>query len=147
MKIHCLTHVPFEDAANIQTWADLILADGVGAADLMILGADAASKFLADANVLKELDNRNLGVGSFQVTVGNAYIGRYKGLEFFVNKLAVEAEVQTVNPATPALSFALNSFSKDVVDAVIYGNKTTKQALADFQKAVTEEEAKLAKGS
>lgn len=22
MKIHCLTHVPFEDAANIQTWAD-----------------------------------------------------------------------------------------------------------------------------
>ncbi len=74
-------------------------------------------------------------------------VGRFKGLDFFVNKLAIEAEVQTVNPATPALSFALNSFSTDVVDAVIYGNKTTKQALADFQKAVTEEEAKLAKGS
>ncbi|MCA1988377.1 MAG: major capsid protein [Desulfarculus sp.] len=68
---------------NIQTWADLILSDGVGAADLMILGTDAASKFLADANVLKELDNRNLGVGSFQISVGNAYIGRYKGLDVY----------------------------------------------------------------
>ncbi len=68
---------------NIQTWADLVSNNGTGAPDTMILGTDAANKFLADTKVLAELDNRNLGVGSFQVMVGNAYIGRYKGLDVY----------------------------------------------------------------
>lgn len=68
---------------NIQTWADLINNDGTGAADTMILGSDAAAKFLADEKVLKELDNRNLNVGSFNIGVGNAYIGRYKQMDVY----------------------------------------------------------------
>jgi multiple sugar transport system substrate-binding protein len=74
-------------------------------------------------------------------------VNRYRGLDFFVNDLARNAEVQTVNPASPALAFALGAFGTDVTDAVIYANKTPKQALADFQVAVMEQEARLSGGS
>jgi multiple sugar transport system substrate-binding protein len=73
-------------------------------------------------------------------------VGLYRGLDFFVNELARDAETSTANPPSPAIGFAFGSFSTDVTDAVIYGNKDVATALADFQAAVDEEEERLLRG-
>ena len=70
-------------------------------------------------------------------------VDRYQGLDFFVNHAAVEAEIQTVNSPSPAIAFAMDGFTQQVVDPVIYGEKTAKEALADFQIAVQEAEDKF----
>lgn len=71
-------------------------------------------------------------------------VNRYQGLEFFVKHAAVEAEIQTVNSPSGAIAFAMDGFQQQVVDPVIYGEKTAKEALADFQVAVQQEEEKFA---
>jgi multiple sugar transport system substrate-binding protein len=73
-------------------------------------------------------------------------VNYFRGLDFFVNELAREAEVSTANPPSPAIGFAFGSFATDVTDAVIYGNKDVATALADFQAAVDEEEQRLLTG-
>lgn len=91
-----------------------------------------------------ELIFENLGWIAPQKTFWDVMnVSRYRGLDFFVNHLAREAEINTVNSPSPAIAFAMSGFATDVVDAVIFGNKDVKTALADFQKAVTEEEAKF----
>jgi multiple sugar transport system substrate-binding protein len=74
-------------------------------------------------------------------------VNRYRGLDFFVNHAAREAEIAMVNSPSPAIAFAMDGFATQVVDPVIYGDKTVQQALADFQKAVTEEEERFFKGT
>jgi hypothetical protein len=67
----------------------------------------------------------------------------FRGLDFFVDHIAKEADLEYVNSPSPAIAFAMNGFQEQVVDPVIYGEKTVKQALADFQQAVTEEEERF----
>jgi len=73
-------------------------------------------------------------------------VDRFRGLDFFVNHAAKEAEIEMVNSPSPAIAFAMSGFADRVVDPVIYGDKTVQQALADFQKDVTQEEEKFLKG-
>ncbi|NLF03221.1 MAG: extracellular solute-binding protein [Anaerolineales bacterium] len=73
-------------------------------------------------------------------------VNTFLGLDFFVNDLAKNVEVATANPPSPAIAFAFNSFSTDVTDAVIYGDKDAATALADFEAAVNEEEQRLLEG-
>jgi ABC-type glycerol-3-phosphate transport system substrate-binding protein len=70
-------------------------------------------------------------------------VGMYAGLDFFVNELARDAEIEMVNSPSPAIAYAMNSFQEQVVDPVIYGDKDVQTALADFQEAVTEEEERI----
>lgn len=71
---------------------------------------------------------------------------RYIGLDFYVEHAAREAEVNTVNPASPAVSFFMYDSVKELVDPVIYGEKDIKTALADFQMAITEQEQRALQG-
>lgn len=67
---------------NLQDWADKIFSATKGkAADMLLLGTSAARAFESDAKIREELDTRNLDVGKLAPNFGNAYIGRYRGME------------------------------------------------------------------
>jgi ABC-type glycerol-3-phosphate transport system substrate-binding protein len=70
-------------------------------------------------------------------------VNRYKGLDYFVNEAAKQAEEVSTFPASPALAYYQNHFQPDVVDPVIYGDKDVKTALADFTKALNDEEVRV----
>ena len=67
---------------NIEAWTDEI-ADAEAPVDLMLLGVGAAKAFAGDANVLAELDRRNVNVGELTIRAGVQYMGNYKGLEVY----------------------------------------------------------------
>jgi ABC-type glycerol-3-phosphate transport system substrate-binding protein len=64
-------------------------------------------------------------------------VNKYEGLDFYINSLN-EADEITSWPACPIDSFVWDQFAK-ALNAAIYNEKSAEQALADLQKACTEE--------
>lgn len=97
---------PLED---IKEWRDLIAKDGFLSANVCIMGATAAKAFLANAEVQKLLDIRNIDLGVIrpqQLANGVTYIGsdRLSGVDYYTYEGYY---------ADPDNSFALTPFIPD----------------------------------
>lgn len=72
--------------AALRSWRRLIAKDSGYQADVVIMGSDAADKFLANNKVQKLLDNKNIVAGKLDLAGSNPdYIGSFLGFDFFEN--------------------------------------------------------------
>lgn len=69
--------------ANIRNWKRLVLRHSGGAADIGLLGADAADRFVTNDKVLKQFDTNNNKVGSIDQNSGSNYLGRAWGIDWY----------------------------------------------------------------